>query len=409
MDKTRKQAQKATRLVKKTDRTYTYADYLTWNDDERWELIDGVAYAMVPAPSIEHQRISGRIYSQLTEQLPEEGPYEAFYSPMEVLLPDRDEADEEVKTVVQPDLLVIGDKKGFSERFYRGVPTLIAEVLSPRTAIRDYREKLALYERHGVKEYWIVDPMNLFINAYVLLNGSYAKAKVIDEGVVDLQSLPGVSIDTSKFFPPKSKLQPSLPDVNEPPAHKDGKHYTYGEYYSWNDDKRWEIIDGVLYSLATGNPTLHQEILQDILVTLIGQLMGDNSKKVFNYFDVILPRGDEPDEEVDTVVQPDIMIFTERSKLSDRNYRGAPAFIAEITSPRTAITDRCEKLKLYERHGVGEYWIVDPYNENVFVYVLDDGKYGEPKTFEEGVIRLTCVPGLTYDLSQIFPPRDERQ
>ena len=193
--------------AKKADRVYTYADYLTWSDDERWELIDGAAYAMVPAPSIEHQRISGRIYSQLTEQLPEGGPCEAFYSPLDVIFPEEDEADEEAKTVVQPDLLVLCDKSGISGRVYRGAPTFIVEILSPSTAAKDSREKLELYERHGVKEYWIVDPIHFLITTRVLEDGKYSAPTILDEGVIEVKSLPGVTIDTSKFFPPLDERQ----------------------------------------------------------------------------------------------------------------------------------------------------------------------------------------------------------
>lgn len=85
---------------------FTYGDYASWRDDQRWELIDGEAYAKAPAPSVAHQDVAGRLYRQIAEVL-EGAPCRVLLSPIDVRLPKADEADDAVDTVVQPDLLVV--------------------------------------------------------------------------------------------------------------------------------------------------------------------------------------------------------------------------------------------------------------------------------------------------------------
>jgi len=136
---------------------FTYADYCTWPEEERWELIDGEAYAMAPAPARVHQdvvvAIAARIYGALGGTA-----CRVYIAPFDVRLPDRDEADEVVTTVVQLDIAVICDPAKLDDKGCRGAPDWIIEVLSPATAAKDQIQKRALYERHGVREYWLVHP-----------------------------------------------------------------------------------------------------------------------------------------------------------------------------------------------------------------------------------------------------------
>ncbi|MDP3178977.1 MAG: Uma2 family endonuclease, partial [Spirochaetaceae bacterium] len=87
-------------------------------------------------------------------------------------------------------------------------------------------------------------------------------------------------------------------------------------------------------------------------------------------FDVLLPDGEEADDDVDSVVQPDIVVFCDRSKLTEADARGAPDLVVEILSPSTSKKDQHEKLSLYEKHGVREYWVVDPGNRSIRVLSL---------------------------------------
>ena len=152
-----------------TDHKFTYREYCSWPDDERWELIDGVAYNMSPAPSSRHQRISGYIYTQLSIFL-KKNPCEPFAAPFDVILPVFPIQDEnEIDTIVQPDICVICDPSKIIEKGCLGAPDLIVEILSPSTSKKDLNEKFQLYEKHGVKEYWIVDPGNKYIQVFHLL------------------------------------------------------------------------------------------------------------------------------------------------------------------------------------------------------------------------------------------------
>ncbi len=153
----------------KTDSKFTYRDYSSWPEDERWELIDGIAYDMCAAPSSWHQRISFKL-STLIGMFLQNKPCEAFSAPFDVLLPAFPIKNEgEIDTVVQPDISVICDPSKIVESGCLGAPDLIVEILSPSTSKKDLNEKFQLYEKHGVKEYWIVDPGNKYIQVFHLL------------------------------------------------------------------------------------------------------------------------------------------------------------------------------------------------------------------------------------------------
>ncbi len=130
----------------------TYADYCAIADDKRYELLNG-ALMMVPAPNIKHQRVLGRLHIELARFTQQHGLGEVFVAPCDVVLSDTD--------VVQPDLLFISRAREhtITDENVRGAPDLVIEILSPSTADRDVGYKHHLYSRHGVLEYWIVDPM----------------------------------------------------------------------------------------------------------------------------------------------------------------------------------------------------------------------------------------------------------
>lgn len=165
-------------LPLKDDRRHTYANYLTWPENVRYELIDGVAYLMAPpAPDLAHQEIAGEIYRQVANALGGK-PCRAFVAPVDVLLPRRDEADDQVDTVVQPDVLVVCDETKLKRRGVRGAPDWVVEVLSPATASHDQVEKRRVYERAGVKEYWLVHPTDRVLTVYRLAGNEYGKPEM---------------------------------------------------------------------------------------------------------------------------------------------------------------------------------------------------------------------------------------
>ncbi len=156
---------------------YTYGDYLTWPDDVRYELIEGEAYAMSPAPTLDHQEITGEVFRQLANQL-EGKPCRAFISPVDVRLPRKDEANEEVNTVVQPDVIMVCDPGKLDRRGVRGAPDWVLEVLSPSTALHDQLIKRKVYEHAGIKEYWLIHPIDRTVTIYTLEQGRYGSPEI---------------------------------------------------------------------------------------------------------------------------------------------------------------------------------------------------------------------------------------
>jgi Uma2 family endonuclease len=154
--------------AKKDDRIYTYADYCRWPDDERWELIDGVAYNMSPAPGRRHQEIAMAISSEIYVYL-KDSSCRVYAAPFDVRLPEHaGQEEDDITTVVQPDISVFCNEENLDEHGAVGPPDIAVEILSPYTSVKDQREKLELYERFGVSEYWIVDPANRVMWVYRL-------------------------------------------------------------------------------------------------------------------------------------------------------------------------------------------------------------------------------------------------
>ncbi len=173
---------------------HSYGQYLSWPDDLRYELIDGTAYLMSPAPSLDHQDIAGEVYRQLANQL-EDQLCRPFIAPVDVRLPKADEQDADIDTVVQPDVLVVCDPAKLDHRGVRGAPDFVVEVVSPGTAFHDHQRKRAIYERAGVREYWLVDPVERFITIYRLGEEGYGKPDIQPlEAETAVAVLPGVSI-----------------------------------------------------------------------------------------------------------------------------------------------------------------------------------------------------------------------
>lgn len=156
---------------------YTWEDYRRWSGDERWEIVDGRAYAMTPAPSTRHQGIVGHLFSRFHRQLSGKG-CTPFTAPTDVRLSETD--------VVQPDILVVCDPARILPTHVEGAPDVVVEVLSPATATRDLRLKKALYERCGVREYIVVDPLENYAIRFLLGADGYDKGSVFgaDERLV---------------------------------------------------------------------------------------------------------------------------------------------------------------------------------------------------------------------------------
>ncbi|HPO50060.1 MAG TPA: Uma2 family endonuclease [Spirochaetota bacterium] len=185
-------------LALKPEQKYTYADYKTWNDGERYEIINGIIYNMSPAPMRVHQKISVELTRQISNYLKGK-PCLVYDAPFDVRFIDYDEqSDEEIETVVQPDIVVVCDEKKLDDYGCKGAPDIVIEILSPSTYKKDKFEKFSLYEKYGVKEYWIVYPGEKIVEIYKLIDGKYGipevygmddkiEVKYLGELVVDLK------------------------------------------------------------------------------------------------------------------------------------------------------------------------------------------------------------------------------
>jgi len=166
-------------------RPYTYADYVSWENDPRCELIDGEIVVM-DAPSLNHQRISGELFRQLANYLFDK-KCEVFAAPSDVCLFGLGDDD---TTVVQPDVFVVCDESKIDEKRCNGAPDFIIEILSPSNAKHDKERKLNKYMKARVREYWIVDPVNKNVSVYIFnqeipVIGYYECDEVIPVHILD--------------------------------------------------------------------------------------------------------------------------------------------------------------------------------------------------------------------------------
>lgn len=180
--------------------------------------------------------------------------------------------------------------------------------------------------------------------------------------------------------------------------------FTYGDYLKWPNNERWELINGVPYNMTPSPSRTHQGILAALL-TKFYTFLEDKECKVYSApFDVRLPEGAEKEEEIKTVVQPDLVVVCDQTKLDDKGCLGAPDLAIEITSPSTARLDLKEKFALYERMGVKEYWIINPSDETLMVFLLNpQGLYGRPAIYaKEDTIQVGTLGELSIPLKDIF-------
>ena len=187
------------------------------------------------------------------------------------------------------------------------------------------------------------------------------------------------------------------------PAEKE--RYTFADCLTWEENERIEIINGKAVMMAPPS-TVHQEISGELFRQIANFLEGKQCKVYLSPFGVRLfeKNGDAP-EDVDTMVEPDITVICDRSKIDKYGCKGAPDLVVEILSPSSLRHDRLVKLGLYQRARVREYWIVDPKNKAVQVFTLNDG--GDLRITEEygrkDIAKVNVLSGCFVELSKVFP------
>ena len=182
------------------DYGYTYADYLQWKIEERIELFKG-RILKLSAPNRIHQHVSGALYLVIANYLKNK-KCKVYSAPFDVRLPIHNrKKDNEVTTVVQPDICVICDETKLDDRGCCGAPDLVIEILSPGNSQKEVRLKFEIYEEAGVKEYWLVHPVEQTLIVYSLHENAFAGGKMYAPGdMLNSTSIEGLSVNISEIF-----------------------------------------------------------------------------------------------------------------------------------------------------------------------------------------------------------------
>lgn len=180
--------------------------------------------------------------------------------------------------------------------------------------------------------------------------------------------------------------------------------FNYGQYLDWDDGKRWELIDGIPYDMSPAPNRKHQKIIGNLFIQISNYFKGKPCEIYIAPFDIRLSESYEDEHVIETVVQPDLSIFCDKSKLDEKGAKGAPDWVIEVLSPGTAYKDLNIKLLLYQQYQVKEYWIVDPETSNIHVFQLDKSlKYLPGTLYEKGQpIDVSIFKDLRIETSGIF-------
>lgn len=176
--------------------------------------------------------------------------------------------------------------------------------------------------------------------------------------------------------------------------------YTYRQYQQTRSDERMEIIDGVVYDMSPSPTVKHQRVVLNFGEVVNRHFRGKECTPFVAPMDVVL-------DDIN-VVEPDVFVVCDKSKITDANIKGAPDLIIEVLSPSTSLKDRREKKHLYQQHGVREYIIVNPMDETAERYELQEsGIYGVADIFGwDEHFPSTIFPDLIFDLRVIFEKED---
>ena len=181
------------------------------------------------------------------------------------------------------------------------------------------------------------------------------------------------------------------------------KLYTYADYFKWQFEERVELIKGRIFKMSPAPNSIHQRLSSDIHGQLWSFLKGKKCRVFSAPFDVRLPRKSKEDKDIITVLQPDICVICDLSKIDTKGCIGAPDIVVEILSPGNNATELKNKYEVYEESGVKEYWVVSPQNNTFIIYTLINGKYDASRLMVAGdVVTSSVLDGFLLDLSELF-------
>lgn len=190
-------------------------------------------------------------------------------------------------------------------------------------------------------------------------------------------------------------------EVEEPDA---SYEYSYADYLKWKFEERVELIKGRIMKMTAPNRK-HQDVSRDVSLKLGNFLKNKKCKMYAAPFDVRLPRKNNlKDEDIITVVQPDLCVICDEKKLDDKGCIGAPDLVIEILSPGNSKREVRLKYELYEEAGVKEYWIINPVEENIAVLILNyNGIFDGAKLYAaDDMIESKAIDGFQIGVTDIF-------
>jgi Uma2 family endonuclease len=192
--------------------------------------------------------------------------------------------------------------------------------------------------------------------------------------------------------------------VNQPQS-----NYSYAEYLKSPEDVRYEVIDGQIISMSPAPTPNHQQVQRELLAEFVMYLRGKNCSVFGAPIDVCLfAEKMTSNDKIKDWVQPDIVVVCDRNKINPKNIVGAPDLAIEILSPSTARNDRVTKYNNYQKAGVKEYWIVDPSNEYVEVFLLQNNRFISSGLYtKEDSVKVNILEDLNINLKHIFPVDEE--
>ncbi len=188
------------------------------------------------------------------------------------------------------------------------------------------------------------------------------------------------------------------------------KVYTYADYYKWKFEERVELIKGHIFKMSPAPNRLHQELVGKLHIKLGIYLHKNPCKLYVAPFDVRLPRKSKEDKDIITVLQPDLCVICDPSKLDTRGCIGAPDIVVEVLSPSNNKKELRNKHEAYEEAGVKEYWVVLPYEKTMLIYTLVDDKFSTSGLLASGdIVTSAVLPGFSLDLAELFESYETEQ
>ena len=187
------------------------------------------------------------------------------------------------------------------------------------------------------------------------------------------------------------------------------KMYSYADYFKWKFEERVELLKGKIFEMSGPN-RVHQKLVLKLGSSLSFFLENSSCEVYIAPFDVRLPRKSKNDKDIITVVQPDVCVICDKSKLDDRGCLGAPDIVIEVLSPSNNKKDLKYKYQIYEEAGVKEYWVVFPQDRSLMIYTLTNDKYvASPFLFSGDIAESGALPGFKLDLTGLFASIPENE